>query len=58
MQIVRSNGLMNLYLHNIGDIYGNVPITLGDALLMDPGYRVDYVFIIDRIFGQPVPINS
>ena len=34
--------LMNLYLHNIGDIYGTVPITLGDALLMDPGYRVDY----------------
>ncbi len=24
--------LMNLYLHNIGDIYGNVPITFGDAL--------------------------
>ncbi len=35
--------LMNLYLHNIGDIYGNVPVTLGDALLTDPGYRVDYV---------------
>ena len=34
--------LMNLYLHNIGDIYGNVPVTLGDALLTDPGYRVDY----------------
>ena len=60
--------LMNLYLHNIGDIYGNVPITLGDALLTDPGYRVDYVmtgnrtttisFIIDRIFGQPARINS
>ena len=35
--------LMNLYLHNIGDIYGAVPVTLGDALLTDPGYRVDYV---------------
>ena len=34
--------LMNLHLHNIGDIYGTVPITLGDALLTDPGYRVDY----------------
>ena len=34
--------LMNLYLHNIGDIYGEIPITLGDALLSDPGYRVDY----------------
>lgn len=36
--------LMNLFLHNIGDIYSNnVPIAFGDALLMDPGYRVDYV---------------
>ena len=35
--------LMNLYLHNIGDIYGNVPVTRGDSLLTDPGYRVDYV---------------
>ena len=34
--------LMNLYLHNIGDIYGEVPIVYGDALLTDPGYRVDY----------------
>ncbi len=35
--------LMNLYLHNIGDIYGNVPVRQGDSLLTDPGYRVDYV---------------
>ena len=28
--------LMNLYLHNIGDIYT-------DALVTDPGYRVEYV---------------
>lgn len=35
--------LMNLYLHNIGDIYGNVPVTQGDSLLTDPGWRVDYV---------------
>ena len=35
--------LMNLYLHNIGDIYGQVPITLGDSLLTDPGIRVDYI---------------
>lgn len=34
--------LMNLYLHNIGDIYGNVPVAHGDSLLTDPGYRVDY----------------
>lgn len=43
--------LMNLYLHNIGDIYGNVPITLGDALLTDPGYRVDYV-LTNPPFGK------
>lgn len=35
--------LMNLYQHNIGDLYGDVPISLGDALLTDQGYRVDYV---------------
>ena len=43
--------LMNLYLHNIGDIYGNVPITLGDALLQDPGIRVDYV-LTNPPFGK------
>ena len=35
--------LMNLYLHNIGDIYGKLLVTRGDSLLTDPGYRVDYV---------------
>ena len=35
--------LMNLYLHNIGDIYGEIPVTRGDSLLADPGWRVDYV---------------
>ena len=35
--------LMNLYLHNIGDLYGRMPVTRGDALLSDPSYRVDYV---------------
>lgn len=43
--------LMNLYLHNIGDIYGSVPVTLGDALLADPGYRVDYV-LTNPPFGK------
>ncbi len=43
--------LMNLYLHNIGDIYGNSPVTLGDALLTDPGYRVDYV-LTNPPFGK------
>ena len=43
--------LMNLYLHNIGDIYGNVSVSLGDALLTDPGYRVDYV-LTNPPFGK------
>jgi type I restriction enzyme M protein len=47
---------MNLYLHNIGDIYGNVPITLGDALLNDPGIRVDYV-MTNPPFGKKSSIT-
>lgn len=43
--------LMNLYLHNIGDIYGNVPVRQGDSLLTDPGYRVDYV-LTNPPFGK------
>ena len=42
---------MNLYLHNIGDIYGKVPVTQGDSLLTDPGYRVDYV-LTNPPFGK------
>lgn len=35
---------MNLFLHNIGDIYSDeVPIIRNDALLSDPGERFDYV---------------
>lgn len=48
--------LMNLYLHNIGDIYGDVPITLGDALLTDPGTRVDYV-LTNPPFGKKSSIT-
>lgn len=48
--------LMNLYLHNIGDIYGNVPVTLGDALLNDPGIRVDYV-MTNPPFGKKSSIT-
>ena len=48
--------LMNLYLHNIGDLYGDVPITLGDALLTDPGYRVDYV-LTNPPFGKKSSIS-
>ena len=47
---------MNLYLHNIGDIYGKIPITLGDALLADPGYRVDYV-LTNPPFGKKSSIT-
>ena len=43
--------LMNLYLHNVGDIYGEVPVTLGDALLTDPGYRVNIV-LTNPPFGK------
>jgi type I restriction enzyme M protein len=48
--------LMNLYLHNIGDIYGNVPVKLGDALLSDPGIRVDYV-MTNPPFGKKSSIT-
>ena len=48
--------LMNLYLHNIGDIYGNVPITLGDALLTEPSISVDYV-LTNPPFGKKSSIT-
>ncbi len=48
--------LMNLYLHNIGDIYKEAPVTLGDALLTDPGYRVDYV-LTNPPFGKKSSIT-
>ena len=48
--------LMNLYLHNIGEIYGNIPITLGDALLTDPGARYDYV-LTNPPFGKKSSIT-
>ena len=48
--------LMNLYLHNIGDIYGKIPVTKGDSLLADPGYRVDYV-LTNPPFGKKSSIT-
>ena len=48
--------LMNLYLHNIGDIYGTIPVTLGDALLTDSGVRVDYV-LTNPPFGKKSSIT-
>jgi type I restriction enzyme M protein len=43
--------LMNLFLHNIGDIEGDAPITRNDALLTDPGERFDYV-LTNPPFGK------
>ena len=48
--------LMNLYLHNIGDIYGSIPVTQGDSLLSDPGFRVDYV-LTNPPFGKKSSIT-
>ena len=48
--------LMNLYLHNIGDIYGSIPVTLGDALLTDSGERYDYV-LTNPPFGKKSSIT-
>lgn len=36
--------LMNLFLHNIGDLYGEPTVDRADALIADPGRRFDYVF--------------
>jgi len=36
--------LMNLFLHNIGDMNSKPPITRNDALIADPGERFDYIF--------------
>lgn len=49
--------LMNLYLHNIGDIYKGSLINIGDALLLDPGYRVDYV-LTNPPFGKKSSITA
>ena len=48
--------LMNLFLHNIGDIYGKLPVAQNDALLFDPGYRVDYV-LTNPPFGKKSSIT-
>ncbi len=43
--------LMNLFLHNIGDIESEPPITRNDALITDPGERFDYV-LTNPPFGK------
>lgn len=40
----RRLALMNLFLHNIGDIDSESPISPADSLLADTGQRYDYVF--------------
>ncbi|MDF7824704.1 class I SAM-dependent DNA methyltransferase [Pontiellaceae bacterium B12227] len=43
--------LMNMYLHNIGEIEGEPPIKSADALIADDGLRVDYV-LANPPFGK------
>lgn len=43
--------LMNLFLHNIGDMNGEPPITRNDALIADPGERFDYI-LTNPPFGK------
>lgn len=48
--------LMNLYLHNIGNIYGELPLTRGDALLTEPAQKVDCV-LTNPPFGKKSSIS-
>lgn len=48
--------LMNLYLHNIGDIYGEIPLQKGDSLLEEPDTKVDYV-LTNPPFGKKSTIS-
>ena len=43
--------LMNLFLHNIGEIDGDAPISTNDALVADSGQRFDYV-LANPPFGK------
>ena len=43
--------LMNLFLHNIGDMDSEPPITRNDALIADPGERFDYI-LTNPPFGK------
>ena len=47
---------LSAFDRDIGDIYGNVPVTKGDSLLSDPGYRVDYV-LTNPPFGKKSSIT-
>jgi len=45
------NALMNLFLHNIGDFDTDSYISPSDALISDPGYRVNCV-LANPPFGK------
>lgn len=47
----RRLALMNLFLHNIGDIESESPISPADSLISDTGLRVDYV-LANPPFGK------
>lgn len=48
--------LMNLFLHNIGDMNSDPPITRNDSLISDPGKRFDYV-LTNPPFGKKSSIT-
>ncbi len=47
----RRLALMNLFLHNIGEIDGEPMISNSDALIADPNIRYDYV-LTNPPFGK------
>ena len=47
----RRLALMNMFLHNIGEINGEPMISNSDALIADPGYRYDYI-LTNPPFGK------
>ena len=48
--------LMNMYLHNIGEIGGEVTVSGADSLAADPGTRYDYV-LTNPPFGKKSSIT-
>jgi type I restriction enzyme M protein len=52
----RRLALMNMFLHNIGDITGDCPISSDDALVADDGKRYDYV-LTNPPFGKKSSIT-
>ena len=52
----RRLALMNMFLHNIGEITGDCPISSDDALVADAGKRYDYV-LTNPPFGKKSSIT-